>query len=119
LPSLSKKKLDLFCSEVERWRDKFGLIDWLLNIDTMAEDENEAQCYGHYEGRVATISIQEEWDEIPDDRKIKILAFHEVCELLFMKLSTLAEHRFVSEKELQSARHEIIQTLTNVFGKDS
>jgi hypothetical protein len=54
-------------------------------------------------------------DEPPGEAGIRLVAFHEVCELLLARMLICATARYVSRDEIEEAKHEIIRTLENVL----
>ena len=115
---LTKNQFALFCEEVQKWRDRAGLLRWSLSVgDEVSNDDSDAECWGNLLSGIAGISIKQNWDSKPSDRYITQLAFHEVMELLLLPLSTLAEERFCTENQLEMARHDVIRTLEHLLWK--
>ena len=113
MPQLTKKKFTYFESQVKYWCDYFGIHDWFIQIDSDADEANYGQCDGELEDRNATISVCMDWEREPDDIELSSIAFHEVCELLLRDIALLAAERFINWRELETARHRVIQMLQN------
>lgn len=118
----SKEDFELFKAECKKWVEFFGLKCWqisYLHLNSCNEENFEDIAW--IEPNVETMSVifflNREW---VDDKifyckeEVKLLAFHEVCELLLTKLDDLAGMRFnVTEERVRSTTHEIIYTLEN------
>ena len=114
---LTEKQIKYFITEVQRWCKYWSINDWEVMVDDNADEGTYGQCYGDRPSRLSIISIRGDWDVEPSNKRISRTAFHEVCELMFMDLSTLAEHRFVTAEQLETERHRLIRKLENVVWK--
>ena len=115
---LTQKQIKYFTSEVTRWAEFWGINDWQVLIDCEGEgDAAYATCFGDIPSRLSVISLSPEWDIEPTDERLSRNAFHEVCELLLMEMSTLADQRYTTEEALEGARHKIVRVLENVVWK--
>jgi|GEM_PF-1218156 len=121
----SKKKdsdyFKIFKKEVEFWLEKFGLKDWCVFIshEPIGIDSEDGACSYEKTSRVATISLNKYtpgYELTPN--LVKLIAFHEVCELLLAPLITLCYLRTFSETELEGEKHAIIRRLENAFFKE-
>ena len=98
----------IFKSEVEKWIGFFGLFQYSYEffndelIDTYAEV--------NFEGDMISI-IQSTLFDIPDE-KIKLVAFHEVCEILLNNVGELIRIN-VGEVVERREVHKIIRILEN------
>jgi len=114
----TKTEFELFKKECQRWIKFWGLTEWEINYRHKEIDrEVYAVCYTDIIGMTATLkfnkNIREDLESQPKES-----AFHEICELLLAKLSTLANDRYSTEDELCVASHEIIRRLENcVYNK--
>ena len=114
----SKEDFELFKAECWKWIRFFGLINWEIAFMHKECTSSSMAWIEPYESdKVVLIFLNKIWI---DDKyfyskdEIKLLAFHEICELLLSKFDDLAKERFgITESSLLSARHEIIHTLEN------
>jgi len=120
----SKKDFEIFKVECRKWINILGLKDWQVHFTHTKMDGIRAQIVFQCIARVATISLNTEWNEWAKisitDQLIKKAAFHEVCELLMGKLNDLATQRFnLDEADVEEEIHRIIRTLENVLWEKS
>ena len=98
----------IFKTEAEKWIGFFGLFQYSFEffndelIDTYAEV--------NFEGDMISI-IQSTLFDIPDD-KIRLVAFHEVCEILLNNVGELIRIN-VGEVVERTEIHKIIRILEN------
>ena len=73
----------------------------------------------HVENKRADIFLCEDWDGLEKtDRELDKTAFHEVCEVLLLRIRYLAGKREFSYDELDGEIHSIIRILTaKIFEK--
>jgi hypothetical protein len=81
------------------------------------DEETRAQCWIHFDGRVANTVLQEKWDDVPYPGEIERVAFHEVMEAMLSDLWMLTTRRYLSEDEVEVARHRLIRILENSVWK--
>ena len=109
----------IFQEAVVYWQRRLGLLDWHIYTRHKTRDRDaQASCYPHLAGRCATIylsKVLDNYDEAPGATFIRRMAFHEVCELLMARMNICAKARYVTEEEVDEARHEIIRTLEHVI----
>jgi hypothetical protein len=105
-------------SETEKWVKFFGLTDfeWIVERK-QTDEETRAQCWIHFDGRVANTVLQEKWDDVPYPGEIERVAFHEVMEAMLSDLWMLTTRRYLSEDEVEVARHRLIRILENSVWK--
>lgn len=105
---------EIFKAGVFRYMALFGLKGW--EVDVRHNDkhiENRATCEADLSARHVTITLtKSKWSYVPSERELKLVAFHEVCELLLWSLVQYAEAR-KPDGDLNSITHEIIHTLEN------
>lgn len=114
---LSKKQFAVFQSEAEYWVAKFGLFDWELTIRMSDEyPDNRASCLcSDLQNRVAHLILTETWEYAPEDREIRLSAFHEVMELLLMNLRLyLTVIPGVDDEFVDGEVHRVIRIFENV-----
>lgn len=108
----------IFQEEVAYWQKRLGLLDWHIYTRHKLMRENQGYCYAHLQGRAATIylsTVLHNYDEPPGAEGIRQIAFHEVCEVLLVRMMICAQARYVTRDEIEEAKHEIIRTLENVL----
>jgi len=117
----TKTHFDIFKRECRYWIRRFGLGDWCVEFfHEQWEGENMAGCAANLSGAVASLCLYRDWKDIAvTNSEIKRIAFHEVCELLVVRLEILAGARFVTKNEIIEARHGIIRRLENAFYEDT
>jgi hypothetical protein len=114
----SKEDFELFKTECWKWIRFFGLTNWQISfIHINSQTDHQAWIEDDLADKSVMFLLNRNWI---DDKsfycknEIKVLAFHEVCELLLTKLDDYAKDRFgVIEKDINGARHEIIHSLEN------
>jgi len=113
----TKKDFELFKKEVGKWITTLGLFSWDVTIQHNDElEDSYGSCQVNPTGRTACISLNINWDdEEPTPHRVKLTAFHEVCELLFFPYSLMAQERYANEEQLIIERHTIISTLERVI----
>lgn len=116
----AKKQFQVFKKECVKWIRIFGMYGWeytFLHIDldndagTCTWPDNPAQ-------RQLTISLNTELPHYSME-DIKRVAFHEVMEAFFYRISFLGEARYLQPEDIDEERHNIIRTLEKViFDRD-
>ena len=108
-----------FKDECDRWIAYFGLLDWEVCYTHDGDsDDARATCYPDYEGRIAILTLGTKWTMKPENNEVKMIAFHEVCELLLSPLSLAADSRYTTKDTIIAAIHSIIRRLENTMFKD-
>ncbi len=114
----TKEDFELFKSEVTYWANAFGLKGYQLFFRHEDLSGNFAEIRYNIISRNAVFSLNTEFDTIDySPEEIKRTAFHEVCELLLCRLSTIGKARFVAELEIDEEIHNIIRILENTVFK--
>ena len=113
----SKRQFNLFCNEVRKFIDIFGLVGWEVYFEHKQYLSTElAVCITDQQGRTCTISLSPMWVGLkPTDLEVRKAAFHEVCELLLSRFNTFARDRFVQESQIDEESHNIIRILERVL----
>ena len=106
----------LFVKECRYWLSYFGLTAWeviFVQEDKTAEDTSaRAWCsIEELSDRQVVMGIARVWDIAPDLPNISKVAFHEVLELLTMRLFVLAATGVVMQ--IREENHALIRTLEN------
>ncbi len=117
--TLTEKQIKYFVSDVQKWCQFFSIADYHVRVGEESDEYAAGSCWADAQNRVAVISINPEWDDKPTKKDLSRIAFHEVCELMFMEFSTLAETRFLTQASLDIAKHRIIRTLENSVWKQN
>ena len=113
----SKRHFKLFCDEINKFVDIFGLVGWEVYFEHKQYLSNvQAVCITDQQGRTCTIALSTEWIALkPTDLEVRRAAFHEVCELLLSRLNTFAKYRFVKESQIDEESHNLIRILERVL----
>ena len=112
-----KEDFKLFVEECEKWIDFFGLKDWYVIFDHEdIEDQYEGSTARYVydrKARVVRITLNKILNVMEDKRKVlKVAAFHEVSELLLIRLIDFA-HGDVPIEEIDEEIHVIVRRLEN------
>jgi len=111
----TKRQFKLFCSEVKRQCERFGLQEWRLDFFLEDCPGNMAECITSYTNRCARMALSDETNNPMSDEKIMENALHETIELLVMDLYTLALSRFVQDDEIGAVRHTLVRRLEKLL----
>ncbi len=117
MPKTTSRQFKIFRDELIAWLGRLGVKGWNIDITQKPLEHDLSLCTTNMPDRLANIALADELPEDLSDYEIKTVAFHEANELLFARLNDLANERFVSERDIDTARHEIIATIQNVFFK--
>ena len=121
--SLTDEHMQVFRGQVQQDIRTFGLLDWLIDFDWIDDQDNNAlaQVKTDTASKTALFQLNECWTENPTTKKLRRVAYHEVLELMFSSLCTIAR---LDENEvtpagkdylLERERHTIIRRLENVY----
>ena len=103
---------------VNHWINFFGLYNWEINFGHKEDDESMAYTTYNILNRHVRVVLAADWGEhIVTEAELDKTAFHEVCEILFLKLRYIAEARFISDEETGEEIHNVIRTLEKVVWK--
>lgn len=118
---ITAKHFAVYQEECEYWLKYFGITEYEVFYEQEEDANYRAMCSGaQRESKILSFSIATEWTNCnPTDRRIRMVAFHEVCEALLMRFFILAIERTVSEKDLIEENHTVIRRLENSVFKDS
>lgn len=121
-----KKETDwfgLFQKEAGYWLSYFGLLDWqVVFYHEELSDGGFAETRMHYVGKCAAIvlSNNSEPDTYTEER-VKLAAFHEVCELMLGSLYGVMEQHIAAARDYDAVArggHDIIRRLENTVYRD-
>ena len=118
MPTLNQKHSKQFHRYVAKWLEKFRLADWEVHYKFCDnESSNMADCVSEVDIKKALVTLYREWDLEPDKNTLNQTALHEVCHILLAPLMELAIGRYVTEKQLFDAEHDVIRALERmIFG---
>ena len=113
----SKTQFKLFQDECWKWINIFGLKGYEY---TFEHDDSDTSARAHFGvnvvGRVAVITLTKTWGlERPTDLEVKKSAFHEICEVLLVRLNDIASQRGFCEEDLEEEIHNVIRILENTL----
>ena len=115
MKELTKEDFEIFIYECNRWIEFFGLYGW--NVFYYFEELDEycfANCTCDLGGRVCAIRLNTKFPE--QDYSVinlKKTAFHEVCEMLFSRIVTINNARYVGSDEIGEEVHNLIRIFEN------
>jgi len=118
----TKADFELFKREVHKWINRFSLGDHFLHIRHRNLDGVVGNLYYSYKDRRATITLSttiNRTDKVEVSELVKKTAFHEVTELLLIRLNCLAGDRTFDPTELDAETHSIIARLENYLRPES
>ena len=110
------KDFKLFKKVVNKWIKRLGLYGWTVEFvhDKSVLGDGMAGILPDLDARTVVFMLASEWPIIPKKRMIKLVAFHEVAELLLFRLNTLAKGRYVqSQYDIDEEIHNVIKILEN------
>lgn len=119
---LTAKQQKQFWANVAECVARLRVVDWTIRkkVETRCDDDptTMADCAANWENRVAAITLYREWEAEPTDEELYEIAFHEVLHIVTCLLTHLAEERFVTQKQIDDAEHDIIRSVVSfVFKK--
>lgn len=105
---------EVFCTSVRCYLNLFGLKSWEVVFDHSDKHiENRATCESEIGPRHVKFTLtKSKWPYKPSLAEIKLLGFHECCELLLAEIVHFAESRR-PEGDLNNIVHNLIHTLEN------
>lgn len=116
---VDKKHFEIFKEECNLWVQRFGLVNWRISYEFHKINGALGLCATFCCDRVAAISLSTEFEDTDNlNNDIKKTAFHEVMELMISPLNACAKSRYITESEIDEARHDIIRRLENVVWKN-
>ena len=109
----NKKQFNLFVEECKKWIKFFSLAEYRIEFfisDEANGTRGQTEGYGHL--MAADIIFPTELHKETDIRKIRKAAFHEVCEVMLLKLRKFGDDYYnfeIINKEV----HTVIRRLEN------
>ncbi|MBV6341043.1 hypothetical protein [Candidatus Magnetobacterium casense] len=114
---LNNKHFQFFKKECKKNIELLGLKGWRVFYEFSTLSDSFGQCQWKYEGRVAKITLCNDfpkpYENIYDE--IKRTAMHECLELLLSPISDMAEDRTWSKADFEKEIHSIIRTLEEIL----
>lgn len=112
---LTDSDFELFKSHCESWLGFFGLFGWRVYYFFEECDGAYAEVRCDIIGRVASITLNKKVAKRDfDQHSLDRTAFHEVCEILFARVKSINNARYVADDEMEEEIHHLIRTLENV-----
>lgn len=115
---ITEKQFKIFKEEARYWIKYFGLTGWRIEFTKRKlNEEAAANLHWGIKDRLAVINMEPIADTVCfDEKSIRRSAFHEVCELLFVKLGDMAEGKISNhDNAVTEEIHGIIRTLENTI----
>jgi hypothetical protein len=115
----TKAQFEIFKKECLKWINFFGMIDFeyfFYHEEPNDSDGNMRACVRvDIVGRIVSFFLIPDWKrEITNERTVKKVAFHEVCEVLLWKLAGGAIGDIhLNLKQTVEETHKIIRILEN------
>jgi hypothetical protein len=116
----TKKHFELFQKEAAKWIEYLGLKGWRVTFRHYYLSGSRAEIHSDsLADRSVSIFLSTDWgNDLVTDSNIKRSAFHEVCELLLLRIYSMAVDRDSTESQVTEESHNIIRTLENTVFKD-
>lgn len=111
---LTEKHYKLFQNYCFEYQKKFELMNWNIAFEFKKLGDGRAQAAFDLEAHNVTLGLNTEWNETVvkySDEKLKDTAKHEMLHVLLARLGELGQYRYVMQRELVAAEHEVIQKL--------
>lgn len=112
----TKKDFHLFMEACTIYLDKLGLKEWSVFYNHAVLEDAYATTAWKLSGYVATITLNQEWDDLrpKSDREIRRVALHEALHLLLAPIAAEASERYTTQLQLEVAEHQAIRRLENL-----
>lgn len=116
---LTKKHERQFWNYVTSWITRLRVVNWTFRkkVDDRDEADSDslADCASQTEFHTATVTLHREWPIEPAPDTLDEIACHEVLHIVLAPLMALAEDRFVTQKQLDDAEHEVIRSFLSAI----
>ena len=116
---LNNKQFEYFKKRCEYWLEYWGLKNWDVRYKfEKTANEEAAVTSSSLVDHMAVITLDNvsEWDDVSNDYLDKV-AFHEVDEVRYARIESLAGARFLDPAHFREAVHELIVQEENVVFK--
>jgi hypothetical protein len=114
----TKAQFKTFVKWCEHYRQKFGLVNWQIDYEHVPLNGTHAYFNVNLLGYQATVSFTEHWtDEVVPltEEQLRSDAKHEMMHIVTARLHATARERYINEHEIESAEHELVQTLCRLI----
>lgn len=116
---LTQEDFEQFVRYCESTLRILNLQNWSVIYNFYKLEDCYGQCITDQIGRVATIVLSKEWENIPiyvdKDKQLKLTAVHECLELLVSPLDCMARSRSFDPDEYGKEKHSIIRVLEKII----
>jgi hypothetical protein len=111
----TQKDFGIFKEESIYWIKKLGMLDWEWFFE-WGDIEDRAEVEYDIENTMAQVTFSKNWGDLnPSPYFIRKCAFHEVMEVFFGTMATIAIKRDFNPSSLVEATHRMIRTMENTF----
>ena len=105
----------VFRNEANRCLAKLGLTDWHVVFAFEDMENTVGTCEAYFAGRGATLSLRRnELKDWPDKLDVRVIARHEVLELLLRRFQEMALTAVAADLVFEE-KHSIIRRLENLL----
>jgi len=114
MSTTSAKHFAQFKRYAKKWLKAFGLTSWSVEFNHKDLENNLrlAECGVDAIGKFAELNLNVVWeDNTPTLVNLSNTACHEVLHVLLGPMAHLSSERFVTERELEHAEHEVIRSI--------
>jgi len=116
----TKKQFEIFKNECKKWIDYFGLKNWQFYYRHTKVEEGRAQANFDCVNGIATLTLSTYWNELSsdflNDKTVRRVAFHEVCEVMFGRINDMVGQRYgLIEEDITEEIHRLIRILENTM----
>lgn len=114
---VTKEHFDIFSEEVHRLWELWGLtsIRFELSHEDLNSPDVGASCSRHPIQHAARIVLNTEWNVEVSESRLRDYARHETIHALLGELGSLACCRFVTEDEVDTAEHLVLNRLNGLL----
>jgi len=114
----TKKHLDIFNKECEKWEKLLGLGDWHISLCGIDENvDGRAMTLLNLTGKHASVWLSDDWKHHIkiSDIELKIAAKHEMIHILIGRLTCISDERYVTENDRKEAVEELVIRLEKLL----
>ena len=112
---VTTQHFQIFVKACKFWCKQFGLLDHRINYyyDKLDDDSTCACTSTERESRCVAISLNTSWIVAVSKTRLENVALHEVMHVLLGDLTELANQRFTSEEDIDTANEAAVVRLEN------
>jgi len=114
----TKKHLEIFENECNKWIDKLSVTDWDIRICGLGKMDSLAKTQLGLRGRTASVWLNEEYDEINDFNGkgyLQKIAKHEIIHVLIGRLTCLSDEKYITDDERYESVEELVVRLEKLL----